>query len=193
MNENTWAVRAEGDWQPAPFKTAAINYFEYLNNDREAFLLALEYLIKGKPNPGTLLRNGGRHVPLEIARSEAMSAPAFAVPLATLRGAAFGDFKYSEQRVAYLEKLKAMLIERHIPYVVLVSPENRQMLEMIKASGSQWALEQFRRDVHRIFPEALDYSDSWVSADENFLKFDPLHYLPQAGARMVREAIRRPQ
>jgi hypothetical protein len=109
--------------------------------------------------------------------------------LATLKGAAFTEFKYSAERVAYLEKIKAMLVERGIPHIVLISPEDRQMLEMIKASGSQWALERFRSDIHRIFSDAIDYSDSWMSADANFFRHDPLHYLPSAGAAMVREAL----
>jgi hypothetical protein len=190
MNENTWAMRREGNWQSPPFKIAVVNWFDYLNNNREALLLALEYTWKGKPNPGTLHRNGARNIPHEISRSEAMSAPAFTGPLAILRGAAFRDFKYSAQRIDYLVKIKALLDERRIPHLVLISPENRQMLDMIKASGNQWALDRFRSDVHRVFPGTIDYSNSWVSADENFLKFDPLHYLPDVGARMIREALR---
>src|SRR5438445_10089738 len=72
-----------------------------------------------------------RHVALEIARSEANVGPSR--PAGNLTRCRLWRFQ---------EKLKAMLIERHIPYVVLVSPENRQVLEMIKASGSQWALER---------------------------------------------------
>jgi hypothetical protein len=190
MNENTWPVRPQGDWQPASFPNATVAALEYLTN-REARALALDYLIHGKPNPGTILRNGGRSVPRELARSNAMAAPDFAGPLAALKGAAFTEFKYSTERVAYLEKIKVLLDERHIPYIVLISPENRQMLEMILASGNQWALDRFRADMIRIFPDAIDYSDSWMSTDENFFRHDPLHYLPSAGAKMIREVLMR--
>ena len=31
-------------------------------------------------------------------------------------------------------------------------------------------MEKFRCDIKRIFPEAIDHSESWVSADVNFYK-----------------------
>jgi hypothetical protein len=193
MNEGTWPLREYAEWVEPSLKDVLISHFQYLN-ENEALMMAIDQVVHGIPQqPGTLFRNGARNAPLDIARSNAMAAPDFVGPLATMRSAAFTAFKYSEARVGYLQRIKALLDERQIPHVVLISPENRQMLDMIRDSGSQWALDKFRADVRRIFPDAIDYSNSWVSADENFFKFDPLHYFPGVGARMVKEAVAQAQ
>jgi len=188
MNEKTFAFHGHTLFEPEGLKDATITAFRYLT-DTEQFKTSLGYLISGKPHYSILKSNGGRDSTQELARSAKMAAPEFAGPLAIIKDVAFGEFAYSTTRVAYLEKMKALMDERHIPYVVLISPENRQMMEMIKASGNYWALRRFRQDVRQIFPEMIDYSESWVSDDANFFQFDPLHYRPDVGAKMIREAI----
>jgi hypothetical protein len=188
MNEETWKFLGETDWQQPSLKDTLISHFQYLN-DRDVLMEALQQVWEGIPRPGKLLPNGARDAPGDLARSTAMAAPDFERPLAVMQGAAFNVFAYSQHRVTAIEDIKTLLEQRHIPYVVLISPENRQMLEMIRTSPAAWALDRFRADIRRIFPNVLDYSDSWVSADENFYKFDPLHYLPSVGASMVREAL----
>jgi hypothetical protein len=187
MNEKTWGLRPT-DWQSASFTNATIAAWDYLI-DPKAFTTSVDYFANGRPERGMVKPNGARNISPEIARSKAMTAPDFAKPLEQIKGAAFGEFKYSEERIGYLEKIKKLLDDRRIQYIILISPENRHLLRMISDSGNAWALERFRTDVRRIFPGAIDYSSSWMSADSNFLKFDPLHYLPSAGAEMIKEAI----
>jgi hypothetical protein len=188
MNEKAWHFYGPTSFGEPSFKDDVIAKFWYLTDTNEFFTSA-GYLINGKPYYGILKPNGGRDSTQDLARSAKMTAPDFAGPLRILQASAFDGFTYSHARVPYIEKMKALMDERHIPYVVLISPENRQMMEMIKASGNYWALRRFRQDVRQIFPEMIDYSESWVSDDANFFKFDPLHYRPDVGAKMIREAI----
>lgn len=189
MNEDTWSLRPT-DWGQRSFQDAAIAGWDYLTS-HEALKMSIIYALNGRPERSMLKANGARHAPGELARSDAMTTTAFEGPLATLRGAAFDGFNYSEARIGYLEKIKKLLDDRHIKHIVLISPESEAMLDMIERSGNKWALERFRADVKGIFPDAVDYSRSWMSDNSNFLKFDPLHYLPTAGEKMVREALER--
>lgn len=187
MNELTWGLTAKTFPKPSALRRFE-HTFKYITS-MDSLRAAFAQLADPKASPGLLRRNGGRSVPEELERSAALGAPHFDKPLIILRGAAYQSFKYSERRVEYIRQIKALLDERHIRYIVLISPEDRQMMETIKDAGSYWALERFRADMAHIFPDVIDYSESWVSDDSNFFNHDPLHYLPKAGAAMVQEAI----
>lgn len=185
MSESIWAWQPH-DWQQPAWLT--VSNFDYILGS-ESFSLSLNYLIYGRPPSSAVNRNGSRDVTHDLARSEAMPAVDFAAALKQIYGAAYADFRYSARRAETFERTARLLQQRGIPYIVLISPENRQVLDLIRSSGKQWALDRFRVDVKHAFPEALDYSDSWVSDDRNFFKFDPMHYLPAVGAKMIREAM----
>jgi hypothetical protein len=185
MNESVFPWQPNAWKDPVWFSEANYDYLTASN----IFHLALEYLWR-RPASTPINDNGSRDVTHDLARSNAMPAVNFSGALDQIRNSGYNVFVYSELRVRALEKTAALLRERGTPHIVLISPENRQILELVKASGKQWALDRFRADIKRIFPDAIDYSDSWVSEDRNFFKFDPMHYLPAVGAGMVRDALR---
>lgn len=187
MNELTWGLTDKTF--PKPSALRRLDYTLRYLVSMDSLKSALIQLVNPTKSPGLLRRNGGRYVPEELERSKLLRVPHFEKPLETLRGAAYQTFKYSDKRVEYLRKIKALLDERHIQYIVLISPEDEQMMKMIKDAGSYWALQRFRTDIAKIYPSAIDYSESWMSNDSNFFNHDPLHYMPKAGAVMVREAM----
>lgn len=185
MNDSIWGLQPHQWEQPKWFTMSNLEYVTGFDH----FTTSVNFAFNGRP-PSTVIRiNGSRDAWHDVARSNAMQAFDFKGALAQINGAAYAKFTYSNARIEYIERTKKLLDDRHTPYIVLISPEDKQVLALIQTSGNQANLDRFRADIHRIFPDAIDYSDSWVSADENFLKFDPMHYLPSVGAEMIRDAI----
>lgn len=101
----------------------------------------------------------------------------------------FKDFFYNPAWVEYLKRIKSLLDQRGIRLVVLITPLHERVLARIASDGKERELNQFRRDVCSVFPDAFDVSTGVYS---NFLKFfdwDPIHFLPDVGAEIINKAM----
>lgn len=101
----------------------------------------------------------------------------------------FGEFKYSIERLKYLQKLKQELERRDIKHVVIINPESDEFLPIVTGQRIGRFAAWFQEDVTDIFDNVCNYFESEFSAPENYYATDPFHYKPQAGARMVVQCL----
>jgi hypothetical protein len=193
MNENSSAFPRRSDtFAPKSLRQAFQYNVEYLLSWR---ILRSSYdrwrLRHQLAEAAWLLPSGGRHLPQELERSRAMKGFEFDRPLQTWETNAFGNFHYSEQRLDDIRRIKRTLADRGIQLVAIIPPESRSVLDLIDRMPARAAFSRFRRDLADIFPDLLDYSDSSFSNNENFLRYDPIHFLPEVGAALMQDVLKK--
>ncbi|MFT3722025.1 MAG: hypothetical protein QM773_00445 [Hyphomonadaceae bacterium] len=101
----------------------------------------------------------------------------------------FGRFVYSETRVHTMEQIRTILRQRNIRYVVLIGPEHEVFLPALMSDRLAPFFQRFKSDVRRIFPDACDFADGSYANPANYYSWDPFHYLPKTGARLINQCI----
>jgi hypothetical protein len=136
--------------------------------------------------------NGSRTAGEQLARHARMPEADHDAAVEHLMANHYRDFAFSEARLAVLREMRAVLEAKGGPYRVFVSPLAAPVVARLRADPAARAQqERFRRELRAVFPDLVDLSESRYSAPENFFRFDPLHYLPEAGARFMNEAVLR--
>jgi hypothetical protein len=138
-----------------------------------------------------LKASGGRNAVEDLKASNALSAPDYAHALDVLKLGAYGNFKYSEQRVEDLRRLRKILDDRGITCVAIMPPTNTHVRDLINSlPEARSALDRFRSDMKLVFPDIIDYSTQY-SEDKYYFRHDPFHFLPVTGASFVVDALTR--
>ena len=101
----------------------------------------------------------------------------------------YKGFVYNPAWLEYLSKIRNLLDARGIGLVVLITPIHERVLERIASRGKMRELNQFRRDLCGVFPDAFDVSVGVYSNFENFFDWDPMHFMPDVGAEIINKAI----
>ena len=103
----------------------------------------------------------------------------------------FGRYVYSEQRVAILREIRALLDARNIRYVIIIGPEHSGFAPVLARPDLAESFARFRQDVSASFEHVCDYADGSMSDPSLYYTWDPFHYLPDTGARMVNDCLAR--
>ena len=101
----------------------------------------------------------------------------------------YGNMRFSQRRMEYLHKLKALLEERNIPYIVFINPLNKNLLTALKSTEAYRRFLGWIQQTQEIFPGLINLSDSPYSAPQNFWTNDPFHYTPETGAGFINDMI----
>ncbi|MGC2856378.1 hypothetical protein ACM64Y_12970 [Novispirillum sp. DQ9] len=145
----------------------------------------------GKP---PLLTSRGQRDPAErMARHDAMTTADYGPWLEYLRTHQYADFRYSAERVEALRALKEVARERDLTLHVFVDPLSTPVREMIATLPAAEDVARFHRDVMAALPGTVDMTALPEFADPDlYFRFDPFHYLPETGARILKEVLSRP-
>ncbi|MEW5728110.1 MAG: hypothetical protein AB1918_09820 [Pseudomonadota bacterium] len=174
----------------APGSESEIPWYDYVLSLDTTLDSAANIVRPLTGEPPVLLPSGQRN-PWHIERADKVfSGPAHERAINELRLNHFGDFDYSEARVEWMRRIKALLDERGQDYLVFLNPLNRDVLAMLKTIPAGESLDRLRRDVKEIFPGAVDLTQSRWSGDEYFYYADPFHYRPATGAEFLTELLR---
>jgi hypothetical protein len=140
-------------------------------------------------NPPFLLPGGNRDPRKNFAESSRLTKPDEAASIEYWRMHTLHDFQYSQARLAALRKIKELLQDRHIPLIVIITPDNESFIALIHELGLYPLYLKFRADIREIFPDALDFSESRWSSNNYRFKNDTGHFVPQAGTEMIEQAL----
>ncbi len=140
-------------------------------------------------NPPFLMPAGNRNARRKLAEDARLTAADDGEAIEYWRTHTLHDFHYSQARIAALAQIKQLLRDRHIPLIVLITPDNASFIRLIHELGLYPEYLTFREDVRGVFPNAFDFSESrWSGIDYRF-KNDTGHFLPSAGAEMMAEVL----
>lgn len=148
-----------------------------------------DYLQHLRGAPPRLAPLGNLTAVRRLERHHAMTERVDGPVLGMLSTVHFRDFRYSEARLDMLRELKDLLEERGAPLVVFINPLSRSVLDHLAKLPAAPMLDRLRHDLREIFPDLVDLSESRWSDPENFLRFDPLHYLPEVGAAFLNAEV----
>lgn len=98
-------------------------------------------------------------------------------------------FNYLPERMKVVADLKQHLDDRGIPYVVFLNPVNRRYLEVLQAESADDEFSQIRQELHRIFPDLVDLSQSQYSHERYFFKRDIIHYKSATGKQFMNDIL----
>jgi len=199
FNERQFAVKKMDEWPRHSF-----GQLEYLVNFN-TFKSSLVALYKShKKEPPLIAANGQRITrkkdtgPAEgevwrIGPGVAHTKHDFKDDLETISNHFLRRFLFSQERMEYLRKIKALLASKQIPCIVIINPYNHNVLDLIKSKGLEGTFNQWRKGVKEIFPDAYDLSVGKYSYnDDYFPDTDPYHYLPIVGTKVINSVVRCP-
>jgi len=152
---------------------------------------ALERLLSNSGKGSSpYLANGARYVPFEMPGGDWRGN--FNRILQNLRRGNYDDFVYSESRVRDLAALKAFAEKHDICLKAFINPLHEAEADLLAGLPAQSAFLRFRADMHRVFPEIVDFTVLPYSASALYFRDDPFHYLPSTGAQIIRYVLTRP-
>lgn len=86
------------------------------------------------------------------------------------------------------KRLKGMLADRGIDLRVFVYPMHQDIISKF-TEEQRMRLSQWRFEMQRIFPSMQDFSRGEYSSYEHFTATDPVHFLPETGARILTKIL----
>lgn len=102
----------------------------------------------------------------------------------------YRDYRFSEVRLDRLRQLRRTLADREIPYVAILNPMNEAVRARIRERADlEPMFQRFKTELHQIFPDLIDLSESVYSDKHGFYKLDPLHFKPETGTRFLNEEV----
>jgi hypothetical protein len=197
FNERQWPVLKITEWPNQSF-----GKLEYLFNFKtfQSSLIALNKWFKQEipivAANGQRLVRSMENTPIDLTADTVTKngiVPAkhrFEEVLEMLRENHFRRFLVSKERLEYLRKLKILLEEKKIPYVVFINPYNHWVLDIIKDLGEEEIFAQWKRDVKDIFPDMHDFSvGEYTFNDDYWGERDAYHFNPFIGAKIINSII----
>lgn len=142
--------------------------------------------------PPSLLPNGQRDTRERMRRHDDLEAPEHGRWLSYLETHHFADFHYDPARLDALYDLHQVAKDKKLELYVFINPLSAPVRDLIARLPAAEAVERFRADVQEALPGAVDLSYAPDLADTDlFFRFDPFHYLPQTGQRVLRRVMAR--
>ena len=93
------------------------------------------------------------------------------------------------EQLSFYRRLAACLQQRGIPCVVIIPPLHEAVAQHLRSLPNLAAYQAWRRELGAIFPNVVDLSFSSYGATDNYFKTDPVHFRPEAGARMLNTEV----
>lgn len=143
--------------------------------------------------PPALKANGQRDPTLRLARHATMEGRDDDAWLIYLRTHQYADFDYSTERVAAFGEILTIARERNLTLFTFINPLSDPVRALLSGLPARKDVERFRSDARKALPGIVDLSmaPGWGEPDLYF-RFDPFHYLPDTGARILRTVMGRP-
>jgi hypothetical protein len=95
------------------------------------------------------------------------------------------------KRMNEIRRIKQILEERKIPYIIFSNPIQEKLWEEFIKSNSYPQYLQWGREIREIFPDFIDFtSNGSFSATTNFWKLNAGHYRPEIGYAMLEIMLR---
>ena len=101
----------------------------------------------------------------------------------------YSTFQFSNERLTYLEKTKALLEDRNIDYLVFINPLHEELYATIQRLDSYKLFIEWKQKLKRIFPDLVDLSYCHYSGENEFMKHDPYHYKPETGVAFLNKIL----
>lgn len=101
----------------------------------------------------------------------------------------YGNMRFSDKRMEYLKRMKALLENRNIDYLVFINPLSEEVYDIIKNSGSYTIFMAWKKKLKVIFPNLVDLSYGQYSDEDKFTGSDPFHYKPETGASFLNKIL----
>jgi len=185
FNENAFPLQeAAFEAEPSTFELV-----KYLMSGSVLIYSIRDYLQHLKGVPPRLAPLGNLTAVRRLERHHAMTERVDGPVLGMLSTVHYRNFRYSTARLDTLRELETLLEERGVPLLVFINPLSRTVLDHLAGLPAAPMLDRLRHDLRLIFPDLADLSEGRWSAPENFLRFDPLHYLPEVGAAFLNEEV----
>ena len=101
----------------------------------------------------------------------------------------YGNFHFSNERMAYLSKTKTLLKDRNIDCLVFINPLHEEVYTALQRLDSYELFIKWKQELKIIFPDLVDLSYSQYSAKNGFMKQDPYHYKPETGIAFLNKIL----
>ncbi len=99
----------------------------------------------------------------------------------------FRRFVLSEERLNYYQKIKELLEERKVKYIVFFNPESTETERLYKFTGTYTKFLWWKKEVKRIFPSVKDFSTGQYTASRYYFPEDAFHFKAEVGENIINE------
>lgn len=113
----------------------------------------------------------------------------YAKSLAFLSDVHYRDFRFSHERINYLQKIKVLLEERGIEYIIFINPQNFALLNLFKELGYARLFDYWKAQVRGVFPDLIDFACCDYSNYVDFNPTDASHYKPAVGVEFLNSIL----
>jgi len=182
LNENTYPLRKEIESE------ASLSQLKYLMSF-DTLLYSFQHLGKllmGAPR--TILDYGQRNTVLKDEQNRKTSGYDYANTLRHLFLTDYHDFQYSEARLRSLEAIRDLCKAHQVPLYVFVNPTNEEVIKNMQTVGLESLEKKFATDLQKVFGRVWTF-DPEFSAKDLYYRFDPAHYTPDTGERLLLKII----
>ncbi|MEO0794084.1 MAG: hypothetical protein AAFX93_02925 [Verrucomicrobiota bacterium] len=101
----------------------------------------------------------------------------------------FNEFELSDERLRMIDRLARALKAQGYHPVAVIAPMHVESLKRLEGTPAQEAMDLWKQEINRAFPEVIDLMDSKYSTPENYFPADPTHFRPETGVSMINDEV----
>lgn len=179
FNEREFPIKTMTEWYYNSYTT--IEYLlggKVLRDSKKSISLWLK-----KQKPYTIKKNGQKVI------SNSHKTRDYKKIIDFLSTHHYGNFHFSNERMAYLSKTKTLLKDRNIDRLVFINPLHEEVYTALQRLDSYELFIKWKQKLKIIFPNLVDLSCSQYSAKNGFMKHDPYHYKLETGTAFLNKML----
>ncbi|OHE71393.1 MAG: hypothetical protein A2007_02795 [Verrucomicrobia bacterium GWC2_42_7] len=101
----------------------------------------------------------------------------------------WSHYKFHENSLNYLKKIKNLLESRHIKLITYIEPVCEPIMAIVKKSDGYQEWQKWKVAVKQIFPDIVDLSESAYGKREYFFRIDPCHFRSETGIAFLNNEV----
>ncbi|MFC1811222.1 hypothetical protein ACFL03_00860 [Thermodesulfobacteriota bacterium] len=183
FNEREFPLKIMSEWHNKSYST--IEYLlggKVLRDSKKAVSLWLK-----NEKPYSIMKNGQKVLPKS---SNPPDPQGIERAIDFLKRHHYGNVRFSDKRMEFIEKTKKLLEDRNIDYLIFVNPFHEEIYEAFKRMDSYKLFVDWKQKLKVIFPDLVDLAYSQYSAKDGFMPGDSFHYKPETGVAFLNNILR---
>ena len=182
FNEREFPLKIMSEWHNKSYST--IEYLlggKVLRDSKKAVSLWLK-----NEKPYSIMKNGQKVFPKSFTPPD----PQRIEPLIDiLKKHHYGNVRFSDKRMEFIEKIKKLLEDRNIGYLFFINPLHEKIHESLKGMPSYKLFIDWKKRLKLILPDLVDLSNSQYSDKDRFMANDCFHYRPETGVDFLNKIM----
>jgi len=182
FNESVYPLKIMSEWHNKSY--SKIEYLlggRVLRDSKKAVLLWLK-----NQKPYSIKKNGQKVLPKS---SNPPDPQRIEQTIDFLRKHHYGNVRFSEKRMEFIEKTKKLLEDRNIGYLFFINPLHEKVYESLKGMQCYKLFIDWKKKLKVILPDLVDLSNSQYSDNDQFMVNDCFHYKPETGVAFLNKIM----